>query len=193
MPAAEDLTKTAATLKALLSKPKAAPQEIAAALSQAKRVLLTHSLLLPNPKAPAPAHAAARYILETSSLLAIRAQDPDAFTRYYAALGPFYELPRDAYPKGEEKGQRSKVTGLYLMLLLTKGDYAGFHTLLEGLEGEGAGPEGSELDGAVKYPVMLERWLMEGSYDRVWQATKGGDLPSPEFGIFSQVSGGISC
>ena len=83
-------------------------------------------------------------------------------------------------------GQRSKVTGLYLLLLLTKGDYAGFHTLLEGLEVQ-ATEEGLEGDVFIRYPVMLEQWLMEGAYDRVWGAMKGKGVPSEEFAVFSEV------
>jgi len=80
------------------------------------------------------------------------------------------------------------VTGLYLLLLLTKGDYAGFHTVLEGLEVEshGAG-QPLEQDRFIGYPVKLERWLMEGSYDRVWGATKREGVPGEEFGVFSEV------
>ena len=81
------------------------------------------------------------------------------------------------------------MTGCYLLLLLTKGDYAGFHTVLEGLEvemGEKAGA-GLEADKFIGYPVKLERWLMEGSYDRVWGATKREGVPTEEYGVFSEV------
>ncbi len=82
------------------------------------------------------------------------------------------------------------MTGLYLLLLLTKGDYAGFHTVLEGLEVETGGRKGAglEADKFIGYPVKLERWLMEGSYDRVWGATKREGVPGEEFGVFSEVS-----
>lgn len=83
------------------------------------------------------------------------------------------------------------MTGLYLLLLLTKGDYAGFHTVLEGLEVEMGGSTGAGLeeDKYIGYPVKLERWLMEGSYDRVWGATKREGVPGEEFGVFSEVGG----
>lgn len=38
------------------------------------------------------------------------------------------------------------------------------------------------------YPIRLERWLMEGSYDRVWKAMKKGEVPCEEYGVFSEVS-----
>ena len=108
--------------------------------------------------------------------------------------------------------------GLYLLLLLSQGDYAGFHTLLEGLEvaargaavmeeeegkegggdakmrGAGDGREGRakdnplEDDEFIQYPIRLEQALMEGSYDRVWGETKDERVPSEEYKVFSDVS-----
>lgn len=46
---------------------------------------------------------------------------------------------------------------------------------------------GLEEDKFIGYPVKLERWLMEGSYDRVWGATKREGVPGEEFGVFSEV------
>lgn len=180
-------------LSQLSSLPPHSPQT-ASLLSKAKLSLLHLNALLPTPHTPAPFLALARLVLETGALTSIRNQDPDAFTRYYQQLQPFYELPPSAYSHGgskatdeEAQGQRSKVTGLYLLLLLTKGDYAGFHTLLEGLEVQAVGKGGVEGDRFVRYPVMLEQWLMEGAYDRVWGAMKGEGVPSEEFAVFSEV------
>ena len=173
-------------------------------LATAKHQLLALDALLPQPTTPAPHLLLARRTLEAGALHAIRARDPDAFTRYYAQLQPFYELPAARYPPHgggrRDGGEREKITGLYLLLLLTKGDYAGFHSVLEGLEGEefaaarveeeeaaapGQGREGAR--GFVEYPIKLERWLMEGAYDRVWAATKREGVPSEEFAVFSEV------
>ena len=52
---------------------------------------------------------------------------------------------------------------------------------------EFAGTKGLEDDRFIGYPVKLERWLMEGSYDRVWGATKREGVPSEEFAVFSEV------
>lgn len=123
-------------------------------------------------------------MLETGALLSISLQQTEAFTRYYQQLLPFYELPPSAFSK-HDGSQRSKITGLYLLLLLTQGDYAGFHTVLEGLGVEMEGGIGE--DKYVQYPIKLERWLMEGSYDRVWAATKKEGVPSQEFAVFSDV------
>ena len=178
-PAETSLRKT---LQALHSTTSPSSQQTAKLLSKAKLDLLSLDALIPTPSTPSTHLALARSVLETGALLSIRAINPDAFTRYYQQLQPFYELPGSAYGKEGGDGQRSKVTGLYLLLLLTKGDYAGFHTLLEGLETD----EGMK-DGFIKYPVMLEQWLMEGAYDKVWAATKRDGVPSEEFGVFHEV------
>lgn len=57
--------------------------------------------------------------------------------------------------------------------------------MLEGLGVEMEGGIGE--DKYVQYPIKLERWLMEGSYDRVWAATKKEGVPSQEFAVFSEV------
>jgi hypothetical protein len=44
-----------------------------------------------------------------------------------------------------------------------------------------------EGDRYLGYPIRLERWLMEGSYDRVWKAMKKGEVPCEEYGVFSDV------
>ena len=89
--------------------------------------------------------------------------------------------------------QRSKVTGLYLLLLLSMGNTTGFHTLLEGLVEE-ASLKGRNVedDSYIKYPVALERNLMEGSYDKVWAETKSERVPSEDYGLFSNVRPGPS-
>jgi 26S proteasome regulatory subunit N12 len=155
--------------------------------------------LIPDDDTPPTILPLARAILEAGALLSIRAQDGAAFTRYYQQLQPFYALPASEFEPESSHGehQRSKITGLYLLQLLTKGDYAGFHTLLEGLEaeiaesladeGRGVVP-GIENDRFIRYPVELEQALMEGAYDRVWKSTKGEGVPSEEFSVFSEVS-----
>lgn len=171
-------------LHQLRSFPPPSPEKTTSLLSTAKRSLLTLNALLPTQQTPPHLLSLARELLETGALLSISLQQTEAFTRYYQQLLPFYELPSSAFSKHDES-QRSKITGLYLLLLLTQGDYAGFHTVLEGLGVEMEGGIGE--DKYVQYPIKLERWLMEGSYDRVWAATKKEGVPSQEFAVFSEV------
>ena len=150
-------------------------------LSQAKRALLMNNALIPSASLSPSTLETARSILEIGALVSIRTQDSDSFVRYYSQLQPFYD-----FPSAPPSSQRSKVTGLYLMLLLSQGDYAGFHTVLEGLVEQSRGNR-LEEDAFINYPVELERSLMEGSYDKVWRSTKAEVVPSEEFGLFTEV------
>ena len=153
-------------------------------LSRAKLSLLRLNALIPSDDSSAEHLALARETLELGAFISIRLRDTDAFTRYFQQLQPFYALPA----RSRKQSNESKVTGLYLLLLLSQGDYAGFHTLLEGLESSDEGKEAVEKDEFVRYPVRLEQALMEGSYDKVWSEMKGERVPSEEFAIFSEVS-----
>lgn len=159
-------------------------------LSTAKIALLHSNALIPSPKTPTRTLQTARSILETGALISIHLKDPPAFVRYWSQLQPFYDYAVEDYSPSKD---RSKITGLYLLLLLSQGDYAAFHTVLEGLvaaEGEGSGsgnPNVVENDPFIRYPVELERSLMEGSYDQVWKGTMGEGVPGEEFALFSQV------
>lgn len=72
-------------------------------------------------------------------------------------------------------------------MLLSQGDYAAFHTVIETLELEYGGKRKLEDDEFIQYPLRLEQALMEGSYDKVWGETKGERVPSEEFGVFTEV------
>ncbi|KAL7270125.1 regulatory particle non-ATPase [Rhizina undulata] len=146
-------------------------------LTSLKLALLSRNALIPSPSTPAPTLLLARDILELGALTSIHLTDDAAFSRYYSQLQPFYEDPALSQAPSTNK---SKIIGLHLLLLLSKNDIADFHTLLENLEG-------AEEDPFIKYPIMLERWLMEGSYDKVWNATKSEQVPSEEYALFSQV------
>ncbi|GJC87384.1 26S proteasome regulatory subunit rpn12 [Colletotrichum liriopes] len=146
-----------------------------------------HPVLRLRPAADIPQLLAlARETYEHGALASIRAKNPDAFTRYVQQLQPFYELPSNLLPPNLP--DRNKVTGLYLLLLLTQGRYAEFHSELESLANREGGGDSSavESDKYLGYPIRLERWLMEGSYDRVWNALKSREVPSEEYGVFSE-------
>lgn len=155
-------------------------------LSKAKLSLLNLEALTPSPKVPQNLLILARETYEQGALFAIRARNPEAFTRYVNQLQPFYQLPSSRLPLN--LAERNKVTGLSLLLLLTQGRYGEFHSELESLaNGEGGGGD-VEDDRYLGYPIRLERWLMEGSYDRVWKAMKSSEVPCDEYSVFSEVS-----
>jgi 26S proteasome regulatory subunit N12 len=191
----------------LKTNPTAPYTETSALLSRAKLLLLQLNALTPSPSTPPHLLALARETYEQGALASIRAKNPDAFTRYVAQLRPFYELQQGNNTEGEGS-ERNKITGLYLLLLLTQGLYGEFHSELEALAassntaaggGVGGGAAAAatlggrrpsvdvEGDRYLGYPIRLERWLMEGSYDRVWKAMKKGEVPCEEFGVFSEV------
>ena len=194
MPSAisQPTTDLSSVLSSLQHALQTDPSSAVSTLSSAKISLLHSNALTPQPSTPASTLQTARSILETGALISIRVKDPAAFVRYWSQLQPFYDHSADGYSPSKD---RTKITGLYLLLLLSQGDYASFHTILEGLVaaegeiGEEGGSEGSivENDPYIRYPVELERSLMEGSYDQVWKGTMGEGVPGEEFAMFSQV------
>ncbi|KAG6078648.1 hypothetical protein E4U30_003555 [Claviceps sp. LM220 group G6] len=179
-----DVSQILAQLK---HSPSMSYPEANALLSKAKLALLKLNALTPSSTSSPQLLAFARETYEQGALFAIRARNPDGFTRYVQQLQPFYELPSSILlPDVQE---RNKVTGLGLLLLLTQGRYAEFHTELESLANrDGCGNAGDvEGDRYLGYPIRLERWLMEGSYDRVWRAMKSSEVPCDEYGVFSEI------
>ncbi|KAI5460279.1 SAC3/GANP/Nin1/mts3/eIF-3 p25 family-domain-containing protein [Mariannaea sp. PMI_226] len=154
-------------------------------LSKAKLALLQLKALTPGPNTPAHILPLARETYEQGALFAIRARNPPDFTRYVQQLQPFYELPSNVLRPNIS--ERNKVTGLSLLLLLTQGLYAEFHTELESLANREGGDVDVEGDRYLGYPIRLERWLMEGSYDRVWKAMKSSEVPCDEYSVFSEI------
>lgn len=183
--AEQSLSQLVQTLK---SSPSLPYEKASSLLSKAKILLLQLNALTPSPKTPSRVLPLARSAYESGALVSIRSLDHEAFSRYYSQLQPFYNLPSSVLRPDVE--ERNKVTGLWLLLLLTQGKYGDFHSELEGLSCREGGNEG-DLDGEgdkyLGYPIRLERWLMEGSYDRVWNAMRKGEVPSAEFGVFSDV------
>lgn len=175
-------------LSQLKSHPDAPYDEASKLLSKAKIALLQLKAAAPSPSTPPTHLALAREVYEVGALFSIRAKNPEAFTRYVSQLQPFYEFADEANSGNGNDENRNKVTGLYLLLLLTQGRYSEFHSELESLSTRARGSEEIERDRYLGYPIKLERWLMEGSYDRVWKAMKSREVPSEEYGVFSEVS-----
>ena len=71
------------------------------------------------------------------------------------------------------------IRGLNLIRLLIQNRIADFHTTLESLPL----PADELLSNPfIRHPVNLERWLMEGSYSKVWNARE--EAPAEEYKFF---------
>lgn len=81
------------------------------------------------------------------------------------------------------------IRGLNLIRLLTQNRIADFHTTLESLPL----PADEINDNPyIRHPVNLERWLMEGSYSKVWNARE--EAPADEYKFFvDSLMGTIRC
>ena len=71
------------------------------------------------------------------------------------------------------------IRGLNLIRLLTQNRIADFHTTLESLP---LSADQIVESPYISHPVNLERWLMEGSYSKVWNARE--EAPTEEYKIF---------
>ncbi|KAB5533561.1 SAC3/GANP/Nin1/mts3/eIF-3 p25 family-domain-containing protein [Coniochaeta sp. 2T2.1] len=179
------------SLRDQLKSPSLPYQDAVPLLSKSKILLLQNNSLTPSPSSPAPLLLLAREILELGALHAIRSRDAPAFIRYVDQLQPFYSLHpgHAAAVSGAAVAERNKITGLYLLLLLSQSRYSEFHSELEALATREGGGSSVDVEGDryLGYPIRLERWLMEGSYDRVWKAMKNGEVPCEEYGVFSEI------
>ncbi len=61
--------------------------------------------------------------------------------------------------------------------MLSSNAIAGFHAALEALPSDLV-----QKSKYIQHPIHLERWLMEGSYSKVWRAQK--DAPREEYKFF---------
>ena len=85
-------------------------------------------------------------------------------------------LPRSSLPPSK---QEFPLRGLNLIRLLTQNRIADFHTTLESLP---LPADEINLNPYIRHPVNLERWLMEGSYSKVWNARE--EAPAEEYKFF---------
>ncbi|KKA27341.1 hypothetical protein TD95_002292 [Thielaviopsis punctulata] len=191
------------------------------AVSLAKLTLHKHNLLTPpapvltrradGSEAESPADyaartavvAAIREVYELGALVAIRAENIAEFEIYVFQAKMCYEaVPR--WILADEAKQQRCVIGLYLLLLLSKSDYATFSCEMEPLLNAPVPKkmaDGKEVeimstaqlaqhlsnDVYLGYPIQLERWLTEGRYDMMWNALKNKRVPGKEYEVFSNI------
>lgn len=163
------------SLVAAFSSPKSKPDEVRSLLTKLKIALTEHNLLVPSAASPSSSTSdmvLAREVLEIGAFYSVRIGDIPSFDRYISLLTPFYDSSLPASSHYEP------LLGLRLLRLLSSNQISAFHTLIETLP--------SPLLSNSKYvqhPISLERWLMEGSYSKVWRLSRQTP-PQDEYRFF---------
>ncbi|KAH8830703.1 SAC3/GANP/Nin1/mts3/eIF-3 p25 family-domain-containing protein [Flagelloscypha sp. PMI_526] len=145
-------------------------------LSQLKIALAQSGLLFPQGSPNYNDLVIARDILEIGAYYSIRTKDVPSFDRYFAQLLTFYTSYSSQLPPSPRE---YPIRGLHLTRLLTQNRIADFHTTIESLPL----PADALADNPyISHPVNLERWFMEGSYSKVWNARE--EAPAEEYKYF---------
>ncbi|KAF9057727.1 COP9 signalosome [Panaeolus papilionaceus] len=145
-----------------------------ALLPKLKMGLIEAGLLLPQGNVNLGDLVVARDILEIGAFVSIRSRDVPSFDRYFAQLQTFYVDYSESLPASKRE---YAIRGLNLIRLLTQNRIADFHTTLESLDADVIAE-----NPFIRHPVNLERWLMEGSYSKVWNARE--EAPAEEYKFF---------
>lgn len=120
-----------------------------------------------------------RKILEIGALVSIHVLDFESFYSFFTQLRMFY-FSSSELNKSEDK---SKIVSLYLLTLLSEGDVTKFHSELEFFDKHITNIEEDQL---LSYPIKVDRWLMEGSYQKAWDLLEAGSKV-PEFDVFTKT------
>ncbi|KAJ9477457.1 26S proteasome regulatory subunit RPN12 [Pseudozyma hubeiensis] len=162
------------SLVSAFSSPKSKPDEVRSLLTKLKIALTEHNLLVPSASSTSSTSdlVLAREVLEIGAFYSVRISDIPAFDRYISLLTPFYDtsLPTSSHYE--------PLLGLRLLRLLSSNQISAFHTLIETLPTDLV--NGSRF---LQHPVSLERWLMEGSYSKVWRLSRETP-PQDEYRFF---------
>lgn len=140
------------------------------------KILLLNLTFLPTGKegvVDAKELLLARDTLEIGALWSIETKNIPAFQRYVAQLKCYYfdfsaQLPDSPY--------KYQILGLNLLSLLAQNRLAEFHTEMELLSVE------EQHNIYIKHPIILEQFLMEGSFHRVFLSK--GNVPAQNYTFF---------
>ncbi|RUP46778.1 COP9 signalosome, partial [Jimgerdemannia flammicorona] len=101
-------------------------------------------------------------VLEIGAFWSLRVKDITSFERYTAQLNTYYH---DYSAELTPSQQMYPLIGLNLLRLLSQNRLSEFHTALEVID-----PEQLHNNLYIKQAVDLEQYLMEGSYNKVWNS-----------------------
>lgn len=166
---AEDLQKLKAAYD---GKDSDKCEELLAAMK--RRMILFPTFLNPSAESTTRSEELmlAREVLEMGALVSARRKDLDSFDLYFTQLQLYYtdvsstELP--------DSPQYTMLLGLNLVRLLVLSHIAQFHSELEKIPSDAQG--GNQY---IRFAVQLERYLMEGSYNKLLTSRK--KAPSNEY------------
>ncbi|KAF8192609.1 SAC3/GANP/Nin1/mts3/eIF-3 p25 family-domain-containing protein [Pholiota molesta] len=160
--------------RAFNQKPSADLKKCVVVLNKLKIGLIEAGLLLPQGDVNLGDLVVAREILEIGAFVSIQSRDVPSFDRYFSQLQTFYTDYSESLPPSKRE---YNIRGLNLIRLLTQNRIADFHTTLESLDADVIAE-----NPFIRHPVNLERWLMEGSYSKVWNARL--EAPAEEYKFF---------
>lgn len=153
-------------------------------LTPIKIDLIKHDLLLPDLQSENEAYIndlnVSKMFLEIGALVNIYRLDFDAFKSYFVQVRVYYFGNNSKLSESENK---SKLISLYLLVLLSEGEITKFHSELEYL---GKHVSNLEEDELLSYPTKVEKWLMEGSYQKACDLLESKSK-IPEFDIFTET------
>ena len=118
----------------------------------------------------------ARDTLEIGALWSIETKNIPAFQRYVAQLKCYYFDYGTLLPDSPYKYQ---ILGLHLLSLLAQNRLAEFHTEVELLSVE------EQHDIYIKHPIVLEQFLMEGSFHCVFLSKE--NVPAQNYTFFINI------
>ncbi|OBZ76190.1 26S proteasome non-ATPase regulatory subunit 8 [Grifola frondosa] len=145
-------------------------------LAKLKIGLVETGLLVPHGNPHLEDLVIARDILEVGAFWSIRSKNIPSFDRYFSQLQTFYNDYSSVLPPSPRE---YPIRGLNLIRLLTQNRIADFHTTLESLP---LPADSLTANPYISHPINLERWLMEGSYSKVWNARE--EAPAEEYKFF---------
>lgn len=146
--------------------------------------LLKHNLLIPDLANTNESYLTdlnfTKKVLEIGALVSIFTLDIDKFQNYFSQVRAYYFSRNSKLSESENK---SKLISLYLLILLSNGDISKFHSELEFLSKH---IDNLEDDSLLSYPIKVEKWLMEGAYQKAWELLQSGSKV-PELDVFTET------
>eukprot|EP00276_Gloeochaete_wittrockiana_P004333 CAMPEP_0184645136 /NCGR_PEP_ID=MMETSP0308-20130426/1676_1 /TAXON_ID=38269 /ORGANISM="Gloeochaete witrockiana, Strain SAG 46.84" /LENGTH=267 /DNA_ID=CAMNT_0027073975 /DNA_START=37 /DNA_END=840 /DNA_ORIENTATION=+ len=120
----------------------------------------------------------AREVLELATMLSIRMQDLAAIERNVAQLKTYY-FDYSALLQLTPSQRQFPILGLNLLRLLAQNRIAEFHTELELIS------QDHYSNVYIKFPILIEQYLMEGSYNKIVSARD--DIPADSYRFLMDI------